>query len=260
MRKLNVTILVGVLVALLGFGLVFAYGSNVDAAWPTARRPARSSSPRRCCWPAPRPATSRARWPPRRCRRPTSPTACSAISRRSQARCCSGPVGKGSQLTKAMFGQPLEAGDVKPSRATSRSPSASSSAQAWRATSRRDRRSTSSRPTRPAPPPRPPERGQPARARRRSAPSCSSAASGSCRSASARRRSGSRGHRDHAAAIELEQVVAVLDVTPAGRREDRQRDDPRDDLLRAVQRRRARAATTGRRQGATPDDVVVSNR
>jgi hypothetical protein len=44
MRKLNITVIVGIVVALIGAGIVFVYGHNVDHKISSSNRPSRSSS------------------------------------------------------------------------------------------------------------------------------------------------------------------------------------------------------------------------
>lgn len=116
MRKLNVTILVGVLVALLGFGLVLAYGSNVDQRVADGKKtqPVLVASQSLAAGASPGDLASQVTSQDI----PTAYTAEGALTELKdvEGQVLLGPVGKGGQLTRSMFGQPVNAGAVKPSK------------------------------------------------------------------------------------------------------------------------------------------------
>ncbi len=116
MRKLNVTILVGVLVALLGFGLVLAYGNNVDQRVADGKktRPVLVASSTLAAGSTPGDLSNSVGAKDV----PEAYIADGALTdlKDVQGQVLLGPVGSGSQLTASMFGQPLEAGAVKPSK------------------------------------------------------------------------------------------------------------------------------------------------
>ncbi len=116
MRKLNVTILIGVLAAVLGFGLVIAYGSNVDQRVAAGKKTQSVlvAAEALSAGATPGDLSSKVRATDL----PQAYLADGALTdlKEVAGKVLLGPIGKGSQLTLSMFGQPLTAGDIQPSK------------------------------------------------------------------------------------------------------------------------------------------------
>lgn len=116
MRKLNVTILVGVIVAIIGFALVFAYGSNVDKRVADGKRTHKvlvsTALLRQGATPAQITASTVSKDVPEAYLAEGYLTNLDSV----KGLVLLGPVGQDSQLTATMFGQPLDAGAVTPSK------------------------------------------------------------------------------------------------------------------------------------------------
>lgn len=114
MRKLNVTILVGLLVALLGFALVFAYGSRVDsrvaAGKETVSVLVAATGAAAGLTPAELGEVLETREVPRLY---VAEGALSSLEE-VEGQVLLGPLAKGAQVTAAQFGAPGVAGAVKP--------------------------------------------------------------------------------------------------------------------------------------------------
>lgn len=115
MRKLNVTIFIGVLVAIVGFGLVFAYGSNVDSRVADGKKTQDVLVADSTLAPGATPSQIQKSIHVEKI--PTAYLAEGSLANLDGVRgqVLLGPVGAGGQLTRSLFGQPLDAGAVKPS-------------------------------------------------------------------------------------------------------------------------------------------------
>lgn len=116
MRKLNITILVGLLVALVGAGLVFAYGNNVDSRVADGKTTVKVlvAGSELALGASPADLTDQVvtKDVPAAYLAEGYLTALSDVT----GQVLLGPVAKGAQLTRTAFGQPGSAGAVKPSK------------------------------------------------------------------------------------------------------------------------------------------------
>lgn len=116
MRKLNVTVLVGLLVALLGFALVFAYGNRVDSRVAEGKETVEvlvaASRAQAGLSPNELESVLEVREVPRLYVAEGALTSLEEVA----GQVLLGPLAKGAQVTAAQFGSPDVAGAVKPEK------------------------------------------------------------------------------------------------------------------------------------------------
>lgn len=116
MRKLNVTILIGVLAALVGFVLVFGYGRNVDKRVADGKATTTVLVANEALAAGATPADLARKLVATKV--PKAYVADGALTDLDavKGKVLLGPVAKGGQLTRSQFGQPAAAGSVRPGK------------------------------------------------------------------------------------------------------------------------------------------------
>ena len=116
MRKLNITILVGALVALLGFAIVFGYGRNVDQRVADGRETTMVLVAKEGLLAGATPAELAGKLVAMPV--PSAYLAEGALTKLDgvTGKVLLGPLPKGGQLSASMFGEPASAGAVRPAK------------------------------------------------------------------------------------------------------------------------------------------------